>query len=520
MIATHRVKDSEGHTVGFIVSDNYYNYDVVARNISNIDNLYITNNNVIKSKKGKLVELSVSQINKLKYKQICKANPIERDIQKEIVTWKSNRHNDILYVEGARQTGKTTEILKFAYNNYEQVIYVNLSDTDQLNKFISAVVDNSSKLFGLSNYCRMTSEHTKYINNQNTILIIDEIQDSHKVYNSLRTLQYELKCDIAVTGSFLGRTLNKEFFIPAGNTYNVEMTPLSFMEFCRVFKADKLLSNISLDGTSPNDNYTTLLNLYNVYKEIGGYPRVVNTFFKTKSIDACNDILADLLSRFLQESRRYIDNDKSKLIFENMFKAAAIMQAREKKGTDKKIVELTAKFINDSSDSLVDKKEVNSAIRWLVYNGVLGTCDLYNQGNVLELLPDKRIYFRDCGILNYVLSTTAIKDDARRGLIAETFAYNELYRIYKNRTKVVKGDKPCCSVFNNYELDFMIVGVNDVKYGIEVKSGTTNNPTTLIEYRRNGFIDVAIVAENANGSFKKKWHSIPIYTVGVRFPYN
>ena len=66
----------------------------------------------------------------------------------------------------------------------------------------------------------------------------------------------------------------------------------------------------------------------------------------------------------------------------------------------------------------------------------------------------------------------------------------------------------------------MVVDNDDKKYGIEVKSGTTNNPKSLMEYRRNGFINIAIVAEITNGSIKAKWHSIPIYTVGVRFPYN
>ena len=519
MIATHRVKDTAGNNVGFIINSRYFSYDFVKNNISEIDNLYVTSGGLVKSKSGKLDVISLLQVNRLRYKKLCEENPIQRDIQEEFSTWKTTRHTDILYVEGARQTGKTTEIRKFAYNNYEQVIYVNLSDKAQLDRFLTIVINNASKLFGLSKYCKSTSEHDKYNDNPNTILIIDEIQDSVEVYNSLRTLQSELNCDIAVTGSFLGRTVNKEFFIPAGNTYNVEMTPLSFMEFCRLYNADRLLTTIKLDGTSPVSNYNTLLELYNVYKEIGGYPRVVKTYIKTKSTEACNDIFVDLLERFIQESRRYIGTDKSQLVFENMFKAAAIMQTREKKGTDNNIVELTSKFINDSTRSIVDRKEVNTAIRWLVYNGVLGTCDLYNQGNVLELLPEKRIYFRDCVLLNYVLSNTAIDDATRRGIIAETFAYNELYRLYKNRSKRIKGDKPCCSVFNNYELDFMVVDNNDKKYGIEIKSGTTNNPKSLMEYRRNGFINIAIVAEITNGSIKAKWHSIPIYTVGARFPY-
>ena len=124
----------------------------------------------------------------------------------------------------------------------------------------------------------------------------------------------------------------------------------------------------------------------------------------------------------------------------------------------------------------------------------------------------------DCGIANYIARTTPIDNDTVRGTIAENFVYTELYRVYKKG--ILKGDKPCCSIYGNYELDFMLVDRNDKKYGVEVKSKRSNSHESLDVYLQKKFIDVAYLAEITRGGTGKEIRKIPIYTVGCRFPYN
>lgn len=69
----------------------------------------------------------------------------------------------------------------------------------------------------------------------------------------------------------------------------------------------------------------------------------------------------------------------------------------------------------------------------------------------------------------------------------ENFAYTELYRLYK--TDKVKGDVPCCSVYQNYELDFLVVDNNDIKYGLEIKSSSSDNPKYLNFFVKEKFIE-------------------------------
>ena len=89
--------------------------------------------------------------------------------------WKRFNSDKVLQVEGARQVGKTTEIKKFAYNNYEQVIYINLSVDNQ--EFVNKVIESGLNILSLHQYCQ-ESGLPDYIDDKSTLLILDEIQVS------------------------------------------------------------------------------------------------------------------------------------------------------------------------------------------------------------------------------------------------------------------------------------------------------------------------------------------------------
>lgn len=198
--------------------------------------------------KVKSNESQTKQVNEAEYKKILQRCPIKRDIQRTFREWLHLSDDRILFVKGARQTGKTTEILKFTYKNFEQVIYVNLEEKNDLNNFIEMVINDSNKYLGMYDFCIEHKGYLEYFDCKDTVLIIDEIQESSEVFNSLRSLRNDLNCRIAVTGSYLAQALNSEYFQPAGDTYDVEMSPLSFREFCRVFGIEKTLDNISISG--------------------------------------------------------------------------------------------------------------------------------------------------------------------------------------------------------------------------------------------------------------------------------
>lgn len=137
------------------------------------------------------------------------------------------------------------------------------------------------------------------------------------------------------------------------------------------------------------------------------------------------------------------------------------------------------------------------------------------------MIRNRRAYFTDTEITNYISTLVTVPRRAAEGMLTETFACTELNRLYLEPIgkKKVWGDKPCFSICVNYELDFMVVGKEDEKAGIEIKTG--NNRTRSLEYYKDkGFIDKGIRVSMATGGEGERFRTIPVYTVGCRFPYD
>ena len=68
--------------------------------------------------------------------------------------------------------------------------------TDDRHNFIE-VINNGCSPLEFEKYCRRASL-PHFVDSKSTILIIDEIQSSSKVYNAIRKLHDSIKCDIII----------------------------------------------------------------------------------------------------------------------------------------------------------------------------------------------------------------------------------------------------------------------------------------------------------------------------------
>lgn len=517
MKATHIVKDSANEIVGYIVDESFYTDYYVRQNIQFIENLSILDYDVLRASQD-LPEVAYTiAVNKTEYEKLVKENPFVRDVQTDLEEWKNDRLHKALQLEGSRQIGKTTELLKFAYKNYEYVIYVNLAnDVYDFTK----VVENGCKQLEFEKYC-LRANLPHFVNGSNTILIIDEIQISEKVYNAIRGLFSEIKCDIVVTGSYLGQTIRASYFLPAGTISYVHMYPLSFSEFCRIYGREEQLKTIDLFGNGETAVYDKLADLYEIYKQIGGYPEVIKRYRETGNMSACYDVMENLLETFQKESRNYFQNSKEPLIFETVYIEAIKNMCNEKKGNGNKLVETITEIVKLSQKMMISREEITSAISWLIYSGMIGECGIYNNGDIKQYIPARRLYYMDCGIAAYIGKQSEIPESDINGLLTETFVFNELNRLYGKpySKRLVKGTTPSFSTLNQYELDFMVLDTNNVIYGIEVKT-TKGDPKSLKVFLDKSLVDKGIVAKMTKGGRGEEFDTIPIYTVGCRFPYN
>lgn len=515
MYATHRVKNSDNAAIGFLVNGEFYPDYAISGEIQGIGNLSLTDNFV--EAERELPSIRYSDLNKKVYARLLEENPFRRDIQCALSEWKEDSQHVVLQLEGTRQVGKTTELLKFAYSSYEYIIYINMANDKY--DFIS-VLKSPRMLSAMEAYCRRALL-PEFVNNKSTVIIIDEIQNSKDAYNSIRDMDAVFACDIVVTGSYLGRVLgNREFFIPAGTIEAKQMHTLSFREFCGVYGKEEILDSISLYGESDGKEYAALEELYNLYTKIGGYPEVVKRYRQTKDIGICYEVIDKLLKTFRDESRNYFNSPRDVEIFESVYREALKVMCNEKKGTGSNIIETVTTLTKKHTDLLVNKNEIANAIMWLQYTGIICTCDLAENGDIRTIKSGRRLYFSDCGLVSYLAGKSALAESALTGLTTETFIFNELHRLFKVRHSQIKvrGDNVCFSVYNGYELDFVILSKDRVVYGIEAKT-RGGEPNSLKVFIKKHLIDKGIVVKPTHGGRGDVFDTIPVYTVGCRFPY-
>ena len=529
MRAIKRVRNARQQTVGFICDDGtfYNNYNIL-KFINQIENLKSKNDGGFRAD-SELPVVTYKSLLSLEHKRICKEKPLQRDIQKAFLDWKKHKtvfSNKALYVQGCRQSGKTTEIRKFAFKNYEYVIYIDISMDDIGFQNLLLNREGISIKRVMSEYCKRANL-PEYEDSRRTVLIIDEIQNSKEVYNRIRVLKEGLKCDIIISGSYLSViSRDKGYFLPAGDLYYVTLFPLSFMEFSKVFKCEKSLKEIDLFGGSESSEYSKLFEIYNLYRQIGGYPSVIMSYIQRRSIQVCYKEIDRLLKVFKEESIQYFSEPNTVMAFDAVFSEMLLEMIKKKRGSGTEYIKDITERVKISYENFLDRRQVQEAIAWVLNAGIIGTCDLAQEGKLTNILRNRRIYFLDCGLLSYVISRNAINESAWQGLLTETFVFSELSRLHyanydddsENESDIgffiePKLEKPVFSILDSYELKFIELYDKTI-YSIEIKTGKSSTKS-LDEFMKRGFVNIEVIVENTEG----KSLTIPIYTVGCRFPY-
>ena len=134
---------------------------------------------------------------------------LKRQVYDQMLDWKQQSGHSTLEVSGARQVGKTYIVNKFADEQYKHKIYVNLLELsgelflelyDDLRKEMKKGLHCENPVFEL-----IKRYHPDFEDTPDTVVIIDEIQESPAIYNRIREFTRMLESDFIITGSYLGR---------------------------------------------------------------------------------------------------------------------------------------------------------------------------------------------------------------------------------------------------------------------------------------------------------------------------
>ena len=76
---------------------------------------------------------------------------------------------------------------------------------------------------------------------------------------------------------------------------------------------------------------------------------------------------------------------------------------------------------------IVNRSEVANAVTWLKYVGILQTCNLAVDGDMININESRKAYFSDCGIASYLADKRLVEPSSLIDIITQTFVYNKLH---------------------------------------------------------------------------------------------
>lgn len=446
---------------------------------------------------------------------------LQRDIYKSLIKWKENRSGKVLELSGARQVGKTYILTKLGKENYKNFIYINMAQTSGKDfikcldtaeawepgqKRIERPLHNAFALF-----------YEDFTDSEDTLVVIDEIQESSRVFSMIRQFSREFQAHFIVTGSYLGKTLEPGYFMPAGDVEMLTMQPLSFEEFLEAFDKRELYETVDLYGQSEHTDYDELKSFYELYCRIGGYPAVVNEYLDKRDILACEGILDWLIQIFISESERYFDSILEINLLEQLLPAVAQTMLKEKKGSKDLITDLS-KIVFKEESNRISKKSINHSLAWLYHSHIVRYCGMVVEGNILDAVQNVRFYFNDLGICRYFLDRAGANPGDIAGIINENFVY--LYLEHYVSQRKIAGVQPMFATYKEGELDFFVNSRADFcNYGIEVKAGKSEGKTAnrMLEDNKIDYV-YFMKGDTYGGIAEEKKYTVPVYLMGrVRF---
>ena len=418
---------------------------------------------------------------------------LRRNIYKKLLAWKKENTGRVLELQGARQVGKTYILKKFGKENFSKMVYINMAENTGKNfsRCISIAMEwepgKPMEETPIRKALELYDETFK--DNKDTVVIIDEIQESAEIYNQIRTLAREFQAYVIVTGSYLGRTMEPDFFLPAGDMDHMVMESMTFDEFLDVFDEQELYEKIDLYGKGRTEDYKKLMEYYEIYQKIGGYPAVVACYAEYRDLNKCMGLIGDLINVFADESKRYFEDIIDINMFQKLFNAIALLMMQEKLGIRDLTAELSKIAYQEESGRTTKKMSIH-AISWLQESNIIGYASKAVDCDYKQIKDNSRYYFLDMGIAYYFLSRTGAPYDVIKGLLAENFVYLVLRRRIEN-THEIAGLVPWFASYEKIkgELDFYVRSLVDYKnYGIEVKS-TDASAKTARKLLEDGKLD-------------------------------
>ena len=430
---------------------------------------------------------------------------MKRKIYAELLDWKNNtRNKKPLMVLGVRQAGKTYIIEQFCKNEYQNYKYVNLLENDIIKNLYESDLDSNEK------YLRLKAILKFDLDKEDSILFIDEIQESEKLISELKYFcEQHNNVRIVCAGSLLGVKLKRsKSSFPVGKVKMLKLYPMDFEEFLMSMGEDYLIECIK-DCYNNNKSMTEsihnkALSLYRTYLITGGMPESIQNMVDIKGdyINYDTTIVNDILESYFNDMNKYVTNDVEALRIKRLYNSLPSQLSNVSK---------KFQYSNISKDARA--RDYATSLDWLEASNMVIKCKCVKNPEIpLEGFVDDdtfKLYLSDIGVLNNIIKIRVediLTDNISlyKGIIAENYVANQLV----------------CNGFDLYywksdataEVDFLLY-TKDGIIPVEVKSGDNTQSKSLKVYNKlfSPKYSIRISTKDFGYNEDTKIKSIPLY---------
>lgn len=431
---------------------------------------------------------------------------MDREIEKELISWKSRTTRMPLIVRGARQVGKSFTIEKFGTEEFENLVTINFEIEMQFLELFNRTLDPQELVSQIE-----IKKNTRIVPGT-TLLFLDEIQYCPKAIMALRYFKEKMgKLHIIAAGSLLEFILqDHKFSFPVGRVEFLYMKPLSFHEFLYNLKNFQLLEALekeSIESPISDFLHDYALELFKKYIFVGGMPAVVDLFLKEQSFFECQRQQEFLLQTYRNDFGKYSTKSEYKYLQILFEKAPHIISQH---------------FKYSHIDKKSRSRELKTALEQLCWAGLISRIYSTNANGVplmAQVNSNKfKLLFLDIGLLECIQQIdydTIFKEDMvqlNAGGLAEQFVGQELQaysNFHENKQLFFwnREAKSSCA-----EVDFVIL-IDSKIVPIKVKAGKTGTLKSIRLFMQEKNIPLGIRISQHPLSLCDNILSVPFYLI-------
>ena len=230
---------------------------------------------------------------------------LKRKATNDIEKWIKTKNKKCLVVQGARQTGKTYTIERFAEKNYNEVVEINFKQTPSAMDIFSGDLTVENMIMAMRfRYPK------KKIEAGQTLIFLDEIQECQEAITSLKFWALDNRYDVIVSGSLLGIDYKRASSYPVGYVDYLRMHGLDFEEFLwGIGISENMIENLCgylhSKTVIPEAINSRMMNYYRLYIAVGGMPEAVQKYVDTQDFRDVDSIQRSLLQGYQYDIAHY-----------------------------------------------------------------------------------------------------------------------------------------------------------------------------------------------------------------------